>query len=158
MLSSDLASLFARDLVRLRQQVAAFETADGLWAVTWPGVTNSAGNLVLHLEGNLREYVGRQMGGIAYERDRPLEFSAKGESQAEVLTRIEGLIQTIPAVIRAMSETELNTPSAEQRLGAPSTNRMFLLHLYSHFSYHLGQIDIIRRQLTGQGAIAYATL
>lgn len=71
--ASELAKLFGRDLARLRKEIAEFPSDEMLWQ-TLPGVTNSAGNLALHLEGNLREFIGRQLGGIGYQRDRPLEF------------------------------------------------------------------------------------
>jgi hypothetical protein len=38
--------------------------------------------------------------------------------------------------------------------GGPVTNRQFVIHLYGHLNYHLGQIDYLRRMLTGQGALA----
>ena len=41
----------------------------------------------------------------------------------------------------------------EHVLGTPLTNRQFVVHLYAHFNYHLGQIDYLRRTLTGQGAL-----
>lgn len=72
----ELAALVRRDLTRLLQQLQAFPNEAALWQ-TVPGISNSAGNLVLHLDGNLREYVGRQLGGLPYQRQRNLEFSLK---------------------------------------------------------------------------------
>ena len=86
----ELAALYARDLTRLVQELRAFPGTSGIWKVA-PGIANAAGTLALHLEGNLREYVGRQIGGLAYERDRPLEFSAHGVDQAELVRRIEAV-------------------------------------------------------------------
>ena len=74
-LSIELTAIFSRDLERVAQEVAAFPSDEALWQ-TKSGVTNSAGNLALHLEGNIREYIGPQIGGIAYQRERPFEFSA----------------------------------------------------------------------------------
>lgn len=61
---NDLAALFRRDLTRLGQQIAAFPNDEALW-LTLPGVANTAGNLSLHIEGNLREFVGRQPGHLS---------------------------------------------------------------------------------------------
>lgn len=61
--SNGLSMLFRRDLTRLNQQIEAFPDDASLWSVL-PGITNSAGNLVLHLEGNLKEFVGRQLGKL----------------------------------------------------------------------------------------------
>src|SRR5579871_6639355 len=97
----DLAALLRRDLTRLRQQIEAFPDDGSVWQ-TGPGVSNSAGNLALHLEGNLREYIGRRLGGIAYERNRPGEFSQKGLSRTALAARIESL-DVVAAVIEKLT-------------------------------------------------------
>jgi hypothetical protein len=157
MASAELAALFARDLMRLMQQLRAFPDSESLWK-TAPGVTNSAGNLALHLEGNLREYIGRQLGDIPYARQRPLEFSQKGLTTADVIKRIEQVHETIPGVIRGLSSVALDAQYPEQVLGVPITTRQFLIHLQGHLNYHLGQIDYLRRITTGAGAISLAGL
>ena len=80
-ITSELAALFSRDLAKLSQQIEAFPTDEALWQ-TLPGVKNAAGNLALHIEGNLREFVGRQLGDLAYQRKRDLEFSSREGSRA----------------------------------------------------------------------------
>lgn len=157
MRSSELAALFARDLRRLQQEIAAFPDTGALWA-TGPGVTNAAGTLALHLEGNLREYVGRQLGGHVFARDRPREFSARGLPQGEIVARIDAITASIPPVIAALSETALDAVYPEDVLGAPMPTRQFLVHLLGHLNYHLGQIDYLRRLTTGAGAIPLAGL
>ena len=157
MVAIELAALYARDLTRLVQQLQAFPGGESLWR-TAPGVTNSAGNLALHLEGNLREYIGRQLGNIPYERQRSLEFSDKGLPVNDVAARIERVQQAIPGVIRGLSSAALDAPYPEQVLGVPITTRQFLIHLLGHLNYHLGQIDYLRRMTTGAGAIALAGL
>ena len=77
-----LAALFSRDLTRLVQELQAFPSDESLWERA-PGVKNSAGNLVLHLEGNLREFVGRQLGQVAYKRARDQEFAPNGVSRED---------------------------------------------------------------------------
>jgi len=155
--SADIAALFERDLRRLSQEIAAFPDDELPWA-TLPGVSNSAGNLVLHLEGNLREYIGRQLGGIAYTRDRPAEFSRRGLSRVELKARVDSLRQIIPPVIFKMNEMSLEAPFPEVVHGRTLSARQYLLHLYGHFHYHLGQIDYLRRVLTEGGAITFAQL
>ena len=146
-LSSELALLYARDLKRLIQEIQAFPDDQSLWQVR-PGVTNTAGNLALHLEGNLREYIGHQLGGSAYTRQRPLEFSSKGLPAAELAARLSEVLELVPRVVAGLSEEQLDADYPEQVFKAPISTRRFLLHLYSHFSYHLGQIDYLRRILT----------
>jgi hypothetical protein len=140
---TELVALFHRDLTRLMNQIAEFPTDEALWQ-TLPGVTNSAGNLALHLEGNLREYVGRQLGGIEYTRQRPLEFSATGFTRAELIARIEIVRET---VISALLNADMDAVFPENVLGEPLPTRHFALHLYGHLNYHLGQINYLRRIL-----------
>ncbi|MBL0940380.1 MAG: DinB family protein [Gemmatimonadaceae bacterium] len=157
MLSSELAALYRRDIARLIQEIRAFPNSDTLWHVV-PGVSNAAGTLALHLEGNLREYIGRQLGSIAYQRNRPLEFSARGVEQAEIVARLEGVRELVPLVIAALDSSVLDADFPELYDGRALSTRQFLLHLYGHLSYHLGQVDYLRRVVTGSGAIELARL
>jgi hypothetical protein len=157
MLTRELAALFARDLTRLQQEIAAFSGDQALWQAV-PGVTNPAGNLVLHLEGNLREYIGRQLGGIAYTRQRGLEFSQQGFTCEDLAARAAQLSATIPGVIASLTEEQLNAEFPERVAGSPLSSRQFLFSIYGHLNYHLGQIDYIRRVLTAGAAVKFATL
>jgi hypothetical protein len=105
--TNDLASLFRRDLTRLSQQIEAFPNDETLWR-TLPGVTNSAGNLALHIEGNLWELVGRQLGKPPYNRTRDLEFSSRGISRSELGRRIADLRRSIQSVIEELSPEQKN--------------------------------------------------
>jgi hypothetical protein len=119
-------------------------------------VTNSAGNLLLHLEGNLREYIGRQLGEISYSRNRPLEFSASGISRSELSSRVMDLAERIPAVIVGLSSEQMARQYPEVVLAGPLSTSEFLIHLYGHLNWHLGQVDYLRRILTGERALAEA--
>jgi DinB superfamily len=152
MLSEEFSALFERDLNKVILQIKAFPDEGQLW-ITAPGVTNSAGNLVLHLEGNLREYVGRQLGGIAYVRERPKEFAERFVPANDLLQRIESVKEMVPAVIKSLNASQLNANYPENVLGYPMTAQYFLIHLHGHLNYHLGQIDYLRRILTGNGAL-----
>lgn len=155
MLSTELAALFTRDLTRLLQELRAFPDTDALWK-TAPGVTNAAGTLMLHLEGNLREFIGRQLGRIDYTRDRPLEFSARGLEQTELVARIEAVHEMVPRVLAGLSEDVLDATYPEALGGETVSTRHYVIHLDAHLNYHLGQIDYVRRFVTGNGAISLA--
>lgn len=150
-----LSELFNRDLTRLLQEVEGFPDDDALWRVA-AGMNNSPGNLVLHLEGNLREYIGRQLGGMAYQRQRDLEFSNKGLTRAELAARVRQLAADIPPVIAAVSDLDGEYP--QNVLGTPISTGKFLLHLLGHFNYHMGQIDSARRAATPSGALKFSPL
>jgi len=156
-ISNALAELFHRDLTRLLQQLEAFPDNDVLWKRA-PGIVNSAGNLVLHLEGNLREYVCRLLGGLPYRRAREEEFTAKGISIPLMVARIEEIRQLVPRIIEHLSDDQLQAAFPESPLGSPRSTQQFLIHLNGHVNYHLGQIDYLRRLLTRGSSVEYATL
>jgi hypothetical protein len=153
-IGTELSALFTRDLARLARQLDAFDDAH-LWQVL-PGVTNSAGNLMLHLNGNLREYIGRQLGLVPYVRDRVREFGATNVPRAELATALAELPTLIPGVLASLAPHRWDELFPEDVLGTPLANRHFVIHLYGHFNYHLGQIDYLRRALSGQGALTKA--
>ena len=156
-LANELAALLRRDLTKLCQQVKAFTDEAQLWQVL-PGVENSAGNLAMHLEGNLREYIGRQLGGLEYVRNRPVEFAGKDVPRAALISRLENLAETIPGVVEALSDDALAQTFPEKVLGPELSSRQFIIHLHGHLNYHLGQIDYLRRILASGKAIDYVRL
>jgi hypothetical protein len=157
MRSTDFAALYFRDLTRVVQELQAFPDTAACWASA-PGVTNAAGTLALHLEGNLREYIGRQLGRIPFTRDRPREFSERGIVQAELISRVEGVRGMTDSVLRGLSDGALDAAFPEPLFGGMLSTWMTLIHLNGHLNYHLGQMDYLRRVSTGNGAIALASL
>src|SRR5262245_4262474 len=148
-ITNELAALFSRDLAKLSNQIESFPNDDLLWQ-TLPGVINPAGNLALHIEGNLSEFVGRQLGGLPYQRNRDLEFSSKSGSRAELTARLAKLRESIPAVIEALKADELEKEYPQVVLDRPMSTVEFLIHLYGHLNWHLGQVDYLRRLLMQQ--------
>lgn len=147
-----LSELFGRDLLRLIQQVQAFPEEEMIWR-TVPGITNSAGNLVLHIEGNLREYIGRRLGNLQFERNREAEFAAKLLSREELVSRIENLRHSVPRILAALSAQRLDSEYPEVVLEKALSTGAFVIHLYGHLNWHLGQVDYLRRVLSGEGAM-----
>jgi Protein of unknown function (DUF664) len=152
-----LVMLFSRDLTRLIQELKAFPDDETLW-LRRPGVKNSAGNLVLHLEGNLREYIGRQLGGVAYTRTRDQEFAQAGMSRADIVQRMENVRELVAAVVSGVSDGDLAKPHPERVLEIDLCSRDLLVHLHGHLNFHLGQIDYLRRILTEGSAVAFVGL
>ena len=95
-MSTYVHAILVRDLHALRREVEAYPDDESIWAVP-DGIANSCGTLVLHLAGNLRTYVGLHMGGVAYERDRPREFSARNLPRADLLRDIDDTIVAVHA-------------------------------------------------------------
>ena len=110
-------------------------------------MTNAGGNLALHIEGNLREFVGRQLGGLPYQRNRPLEFSSREGSRAELSARLAKVSESIPAAIEKLTADQLESEYPEVVLDRATSTQEFLVHLYGHLNWHLGQVDYLRRML-----------
>ena len=148
MLVSAVSAILNRDLQTLRREVEAYPDEHQLWT-TAPGITNPGGTLVLHLAGNLQHYLGRQLGGTDYLRDRPAEFSRRGVPRAELLREIAAAQQAV-ALLGNLDDAALRREFPEAVGGATINTAEFLVHIACHFTYHLGQIDYHRRLVTGQ--------
>lgn len=156
-LAIEMAALFRRDIARLVQEVRAFPSDAALWEIR-PGVTNSAGNLALHLEGNLRDFIGRQLGGVDYTRQRELEFSARDVPRETLAMRLEEVQELVYGAVAGLAGAHMDEIYPINVLGVELTTRQFLAHLYGHLSFHLGQMDYLRRVLTGEGALKFVRL
>jgi uncharacterized damage-inducible protein DinB len=101
---------------------------------------NSIGHLMLHLTGNLNYYIGAQIAGTGYVRDRPLEFSdARRLSKAEVLKDFDQAIQTAIGAIQRQSANEWSTPYTGA--GADARDRFeMVLACATHLHHHIGQM------------------
>jgi len=130
-----------RDAVR--QLATALPEAD-LWRrPIEPG--NSIGHLILHLTGNLNTFVGAQLGGTGYVRDRVREFSeANPPSRETTLSQLDAAVATFRRVVEGMSAEQLTAPHPEARFGSVIEA---LVHLTAHFALHRGQMSYIARLL-----------
>jgi Protein of unknown function (DUF1572) len=156
-IANELAELYRRDLTRLVQELSAFPKEETLWQVL-PPITNSAANLALHLEGNLREFIGRQLGNIPYSRRRDLEFATKVLPKEDLIRRLQAVLDLIPGIVSGLSGPALEATYPEEVYSPALSTGQFVLSLYGHLNYHLGQIDYLRRMVTKEGAIELATL
>jgi uncharacterized damage-inducible protein DinB len=146
MLSGILATLLERDLQKLQQEIEAYQDEQTLWRIA-PGISNSAGNLCLHLLGNLNTYIGAQLGHSGYVRHRELEFSAKDVPKAELLAGIAETRRVVANALAVVSEKQLAADYLTPVFDAPASLAQFLVHLATHLTYHLGQINYHRRLL-----------
>ncbi len=152
MITDWLTCVFRRDLESLRDQVQGYEDESDMWKRV-PGVSNPAGNLALHLAGNLLFYVGTQLGQTGYVRDRPAEFGTTSLSRAEVLRRIEETRAVVEKVLRQLDRRALEAEYPIEIGGVRLSTGQFLVHLAVHLGYHLGQVDYHRRMLTSESSL-----
>jgi uncharacterized damage-inducible protein DinB len=153
MLATMIAGVFTRDLKALRRELEAYGDERDLWAMP-KGVSNSAGNLAMHLTGNLRAFIGSQLGGTGYVRDRDAEFNRRDVPRTELLAQLDEALTAVAQTMPKLSDADLAKPFPMPIGGATVTTSDFLIHLATHLTYHLGQIDYHRRVVTGEtGAI-----
>jgi len=141
-----LKKLFLRDLNKLKKEIESYKDESKLWIID-KNIANSAGNLCLHLIGNLNTYIGKELGGIDYIRDRDLEFSQKDIPKAELLTMIEGTILAVDKALDSVTDQQLEEEYPVIVFADKMTTGFFLIHLVAHLDYHLGQINYHRRLL-----------
>lgn len=139
-----LAKLYDRDLQKLISEIEAYGNEADLWLIK-SEINNSAGNLCLHLMGNLNHYIGHQLGGTDYVRNRPLEFSDKDVPKAILIEKIEATRAMLKQILPNISSETLAKNHTEEFFGGNDSNGFFLIHLLSHLNYHLGQVNYHRR-------------
>ncbi|MFZ4931764.1 DinB family protein [Chryseobacterium sp. Mn2064] len=146
MITESLRSLFNRDLNQLKKEIEAYKNEETLWVID-KNIANSAGNLCLHLVGNINHFIGTHLGNTGYERHRDLEFSLKNIPRAELIEKVEATATMIDAVLPQLSEEDLKKEYPLVVFESTMTTDYFLIHLVAHLDYHLGQINYHRRLL-----------
>ena len=151
MLTNSLNLIIRRDLESVISELEAYHDESKMWEID-KNISNSAGNLALHLVGNLNSFIGANLGKTSYIRDRPLEFSSKNVARTEVIHKIRETILVVDTTLSKLSEEQLSIPYPSDvpyphHLSKDTSTLYFLLHLTSHLAYHLGQINYHRRFL-----------
>ncbi|MEO7794025.1 MAG: DinB family protein [Thermoanaerobaculia bacterium] len=141
--------LIRRELRGFARELELFADEGQIWQ-TVPGVSNSVGTLALHVCGNLQHFVGTVLGGTAYVRDRPFEFSARGLSRTHLIAEIERTLEVVANVLPGLSEEAVSAPYPDVLGGLRPPTGLFLHHLSCHLSHHLGQAGYLRRTVTGE--------
>ena len=146
MLTDSLRTIFKRDLAKLKDELSLYSQEANIWKVD-QNISNSAGNLSLHLMGNLNTYIGAYLGNSGYVRNRPEEFALKDVPRSELILRIEETMQTVDLVLSGLRQEQLSGEYPEVVLDGKMSTEFFLVHLATHLNYHLGQVNYHRRLL-----------
>jgi len=141
-----LKTLLNRDLNKLKEEIELYQNEKAIWLVE-NGIANSAGNLCLHLVGNLNTYIGAVIGNTNYIRHRELEFSLKDISRTELINKIEATILMVNESIAKLTADDLKDEYPILVFNEKTSTEYLLVHLTTHLSYHLGQINYHRRLL-----------
>ena len=147
MLRKILTDLFERDLSKLKEEIQLYSNAEDLWK-TREGLSNSGGNLCLHICGNLEHFFGAVLGNSGYVRDRDAEFSNTGVPRDQLLAAVDAARHSVLSTLAELTEEDLDSPYPIEVFGHAMTKGYFLTHLATHLNYHLGQINYHRRLLS----------
>ena len=117
--------------------------------------SNSVGNIILHLCGNIRQYAISSLGNIEDVRERDKEFSATGgHSKAELIRKLITTVEEAKIVIQSATSNELMRKRQVQ--GYHQTGIGIILHVTEHYSYHTGQIIFWTKLLKNKDMAFYA--
>ncbi len=143
-MTESFIKLFDRDLRKLAEEIRSYKDEKKIWQIQGE-IKNSAGNLCTHLIGNLNHFIGTILGGTGYVRNRDEEFSVKDISAGQLVNDIEQVNETVTATLKKLTDDDLKNEFPAEVRGGPMTTQHFLLHLYGHMNYHLGQVNYHRR-------------
>jgi uncharacterized damage-inducible protein DinB len=137
--------------IKMRAAVESLP-ADALW---WRAnvSSNSVGNLLLHLSGNVRQWIVSGVGGAPDARDRASEFEARdGGDAATLLAALQATLDEVDAVLATLTADDLASTRTIQ--GRDITVMEAIYHVVEHFSFHLGQI-VLMAKMHAPGAVKF---
>lgn len=146
MITETIIELFERDLQKLKTEIELYKDEDNLWVVK-ESISNSAGNLCLHLLGNLSHFIGATLGNTGYVRRREDEFSLKNIPRQDLVMNIENCRLIVKNTLAKITAADLEKDFPLQKHDTIVSTEHMLLHLFGHLGYHLGQINYHRRLL-----------
>ena len=141
-----LIKIYQSDLDKLKTEITSYKKEENLWKISGE-ILNSGGNLCLHLCGNLQHFIGAVLGNSGYVRNRDAEFSRKDVPIRELETGINLTIEALKKTFMELKEDDLQKIYPVNVFGYEMTTEYLLIHMATHLSYHLGQINYHRRLL-----------
>ncbi len=139
--------LLVEYLRKIEQCVAELSDEDLWWRPN--EVSNSVGNLLLHLAGNVRQWIIHGVGGAADVRQRPQEFDERHGSSAEpLLARLRQTLDEADRVLAGLDPADLPGPRCIQGIDVTVFEAVY--HVVEHFSTHVGQIVYVTKLRTGR--------
>jgi uncharacterized damage-inducible protein DinB len=131
---------------KVRRLVQDLSTED-LWRRPYP-YGNSVGHLLLHLTGNLSYYIGTQIAGTGYVRNRPLEFSDTSQRpKDEVARAFDDAVAMVATTLANQTPDDWGRPYEAVGTSVPDRLAIFV-HCAAHADHHVGQILYLCKQLT----------
>lgn len=142
----NITDFFERDLDKLIEEINLFKNENDIWK-TKEGINNSAGNLVMHLLGNLNHFIGRTLADTGFERKRDEEFTVKNVARKKLTSDLNELKEIIKKTLPQLSDEDLKKDFPIQIRDQTFSTQNILTFLLAHLNYHLGQINYLRRMM-----------
>jgi hypothetical protein len=146
MLKETFIQIYEMDLRKVIGEINLYENEADLWN-SEAGITNSAGNLALHLIGNINHFFGAVLGRTGYIRERDLEFANKNVSREEIVKKLEDTIEVMKNALGSLSDEDFQKIYPEDFRDMRPKILAVVTYMLSHLNYHLGQINYHRRLL-----------
>lgn len=140
----ELRRYFQHYITQLKNELLAFPDEALIWETTG-SITNSAGNLTLHIAGNLQHFIGHVLGKSNYIRNRNFEFEAKNLSVEALIEELTIAEKVIEKVLSTVTQADLDAEFPITFSHEPSSVYFNLLRFLTHLSYHVGQVNYLRR-------------
>jgi len=139
--------IYLKNFDSLYNEIAGYSNESDLWVIK-DDILNSAGNLALHLIGNINFFIGTYLGDTGYVRDRDKEFSDKNVAKQKLLDDIRATKLMVETTLSSYSDADADKIYPIDKFGEGRTISFVLMYLLAHLNYHLGQINYHRRLLT----------
>jgi uncharacterized damage-inducible protein DinB len=141
-------SLLTSDFLPKIERCLDHLTDDDVWSRP-NEASNSIGNLLLHLRGNVTQWIVAGVGGRTYERHRQREFDERTHIPAnELLAQLRGAVENASEVIRGLDADTLLSRRSIQDYDVTVLEAIY--HVVEHFSMHTGQIILLTKARTGK--------
>lgn len=145
MIASSISEIILRDLEKFKEEIRLFPD-ERLWSVQGD-IKNSAGNLALHIAGNLKTFIGAVLGNTGYVRQRDKEFSDKNISKEALLAGLDETAAIVKKTLSELTDEQMMQVYPFEKFKEAATTLYVLTHLTAHLNYHLGQVNYLRRIL-----------
>ena len=146
MTSQILLELYKKDIIKLKEEISLYKNESDLWLLKGD-VKNSPGTLALHITGNLKHFIGAQLGETGFVRERDKEFSDRNVSKENLLKGLNEALEIVKNTLPKLSDEDLQKDFPIPFLEKVRPTIEILFILYGHLNYHLGQVNYHRRLL-----------
>lgn len=136
--------LYIDFLNALKSEISSYRNEENIWKLEGE-ISNTPGNLCLHICGNLNHFYGAVIGNTGYIRERELEFSQINVAREELIKGIDDTKNMMEKIFDGLTLNDVNKIYPIDKFGNNVTYGFIFSRLISHLTYHLGQINYHRR-------------